>query len=201
MFPRRTQLSHQGWLSLGATLFLSVALAACGGGGGGTAPALRGPAVTLSIQPTTIAVGQTGTLMWSTTGASTCSASGAWSGSEATTGTQMVTPTTAGSNTYTLTCTAPSGSGYGGGGSGSTAMSVILTINAVVVTAYVSTSLVADTAGGTATSTDAHLVNPWGIVFGPGAPVWVANNHSETSTLYDGSGKAQPAGGPATFGL
>jgi len=37
-------------------------------------------------------------------------------------------------------------------------------------------------------STDTHLVNPWGIVFATGAPVWVANNATQTSTLYDGSG-------------
>jgi uncharacterized protein (TIGR03118 family) len=36
------------------------------------------------------------------------------------------------------------------------------------------------------------LKNPWGVVFGPSTPVWVANNHSETSTLYDGNGKPQP---------
>jgi uncharacterized protein (TIGR03118 family) len=40
-------------------------------------------------------------------------------------------------------------------------------------------------------SIDPNLVNPWGIVFGPG-PVWIANNHSQTSTLYDGNGAIQP---------
>ena len=57
----------------------------------------------------------------------------------------------------------------------------------------------------TAATTDANLVNPWGIVFAPGAPVWVANNRTQTSTLYDGTGLRQtrvvniPAGlnGPA----
>jgi uncharacterized protein (TIGR03118 family) len=34
------------------------------------------------------------------------------------------------------------------------------------------------------------------VVFGPGAPVWVANNHSESSTLYDGNGHPQPAATP-----
>jgi uncharacterized protein (TIGR03118 family) len=33
-------------------------------------------------------------------------------------------------------------------------------------------------------------------VFGPTTPVWVANNHTETSTLYDGNGKPQPAAKP-----
>jgi uncharacterized protein (TIGR03118 family) len=43
----------------------------------------------------------------------------------------------------------------------------------------------------TAATTDAHLVNPWGIVFAPGAPVWVANNATQSATLYDGTGRQQ----------
>jgi uncharacterized protein (TIGR03118 family) len=39
---------------------------------------------------------------------------------------------------------------------------------------------------------DANLVNAWGVVFNPEAVVWIANNHTGTSTLYDGTGKAAP---------
>jgi hypothetical protein len=35
---------------------------------------------------------------------------------------------------------------------------------------------------------DGDLVNPWGIAFNPNGPVWVADNHSGLSTLYDGAG-------------
>jgi uncharacterized protein (TIGR03118 family) len=42
-----------------------------------------------------------------------------------------------------------------------------------------------------AISTDSHLVNPWGIVMAPGAPVWVADNGSQTSTVYDGKGAVE----------
>jgi len=35
---------------------------------------------------------------------------------------------------------------------------------------------------------DVNLTNPWGIVFAPGAPVWIVNNGSNTSTVYDGLG-------------
>jgi uncharacterized protein (TIGR03118 family) len=42
-----------------------------------------------------------------------------------------------------------------------------------------------------AASTDPKLKNPWGIVFAPNAPVWVANNGTQTSTLYDGTGRVQ----------
>ncbi len=39
---------------------------------------------------------------------------------------------------------------------------------------------------------DAHLVNPWGIAFNPNGFVWIANNGTSTSTLYDGNGKPSP---------
>jgi uncharacterized protein (TIGR03118 family) len=35
---------------------------------------------------------------------------------------------------------------------------------------------------------DASLRNPWGIVFNPNGAVWIANNKTNTSTLYDGTG-------------
>jgi uncharacterized protein (TIGR03118 family) len=74
---------------------------------------------------------------------------------------------------------------------------------------YVATSLVSDvnTASNPYSSPniDAHLVNAWGIAFNPQGFVWVANNATSTSTLYDGNGVPQslvvaiPAGtaGPA----
>jgi len=40
--------------------------------------------------------------------------------------------------------------------------------------------------------TDPHLKNPWGVAFNPFGYAWVANNHTGTSTLYDGRGKANP---------
>jgi uncharacterized protein (TIGR03118 family) len=53
---------------------------------------------------------------------------------------------------------------------------------------------------------DARLINAWGIAFNPQGVVWVANNATSTSTLYDGTGVPQslvvsiPAGiaGPAS---
>src|SRR4051812_28163457 len=48
---------------------------------------------------------------------------------------------------------------------------------------YVETPVVSDQPG-VAPVTDSHLVNPWGIAFGPTTPLWVANNGTSTSTLY-----------------
>jgi uncharacterized protein (TIGR03118 family) len=70
-------------------------------------------------------------------------------------------------------------------------MSATLTINPA--SAFTFTTLVSDTSSNGALVVDPNLKNPWGIVFGPTTPVWVANNHTDTSTLYDGNGKPQPA--------
>ncbi|HEY2748590.1 MAG TPA: hypothetical protein VGL86_28410, partial [Polyangia bacterium] len=39
--------------------------------------------------------------------------------------------------------------------------------------------------------TDPNLVNPWGVAHSPSSPWWVANNGSNTATLYLGDGTAQ----------
>lgn len=49
--------------------------------------------------------------------------------------------------------------------------------------AYVAEPIVSDQPG-VAPVTDPHLVNPWGISFGPTTPLWVSNNGTSTSTLY-----------------
>ncbi|RZI40687.1 TIGR03118 family protein [Herbaspirillum sp. HC18] len=42
-----------------------------------------------------------------------------------------------------------------------------------------------------AENTDSNLINAWGIAFNPFAFVWVADNGTGVSTLYDGTGKPQ----------
>src|SRR6476659_10426594 len=39
--------------------------------------------------------------------------------------------------------------------------------------------------------TDKNLSNGWGVAFNPQGFVWVADNHTGKSTLYDGNGKPQ----------
>jgi uncharacterized protein (TIGR03118 family) len=60
----------------------------------------------------------------------------------------------------------------------------------VMTSAFTTTALVTDQSSGAA-HTDTHLVNAWGIAFNPTAFVWVANNGTATSTLYDGNGVPQ----------
>lgn len=63
------------------------------------------------------------------------------------------------------------------------------------VTGYTVNALVSDQMGA-APTTDTNLVNPWGIVAGPTSPWWVANNVTNTSTLYNGAGQPFPPASP-----
>jgi hypothetical protein len=85
----------------------------CTGNGGSaqqsaTVTVLAPPTVTLSAGPTSIASGGSSTLTWSSTSATSCSASGGWTGTKATSGTVKVAPTS--TATYTLSCTGNDGS-------------------------------------------------------------------------------------------
>jgi Domain of unknown function (DUF4874)/Domain of unknown function (DUF4832) len=84
-------------------------------GGGTSTPAsfaIQSPAPTVSLTASTSAVfvGQPLVLTWSSTNATGCTASRAWSGPEAASGMATVTPVSSGSLTYTLSCTGSGGS-------------------------------------------------------------------------------------------
>ena len=98
------------------TLIFSIfVFTACGGGGGGggggstpeTPP--QNVTITFTISATQINLGQSVTLNWSSQNASSCTASGDWSGSKPTSGSETLTPDSAGQKTYTLTCSSSSG--------------------------------------------------------------------------------------------
>jgi uncharacterized protein (TIGR03118 family) len=55
---------------------------------------------------------------------------------------------------------------------------------------YAQTDLVSDQSG--ATLLDHNLKNPWGLAFGPSTPAWVANNGTDTATLYRGAAGSSP---------
>jgi hypothetical protein len=65
------------------------------------------PTVSISASPTSITAGNSSTLTWSSTNATTCTASGSWSGTQSTSGTLSVSPST--TSTYTLSCTGTGG--------------------------------------------------------------------------------------------
>jgi hypothetical protein len=78
-----------------------------------TAPANNGtttpkPTITFSASPTTVNVGGVSTLSWNSTNATSCTASGAWSGSKPTSGSQSTGALRA-ATTYSLSCTGNGG--------------------------------------------------------------------------------------------
>jgi uncharacterized protein (TIGR03118 family) len=77
-----------------------------------------------------------------------------------------------------------------GGGGGSAAGNQMV---AQTTSGFADTALVSDKSGVVATNTtiDANLSNPWGVAIAPGLPFWIANNNSNDSTLYSGTGAIQ----------
>ena len=90
------------------------------------------PTVSLSADPTAIQAGQGVRLTWSSTGATACTGSGGWTGSQSTSGTSVAKGPLSADTTFTLVCTGPGGTsapasvkitvtppsgGSGGGGS------------------------------------------------------------------------------------
>lgn len=67
------------------------------------------PTVLLTASPQTVTQGGTTTLTWTSTNATTCEASQGWSGTVATSGSQIVTPS--GTTTYHIDCFGPGGVG------------------------------------------------------------------------------------------
>jgi hypothetical protein len=88
-------------------------------------PQVAPPAPTLTLSAASVVVGSSSTLTWSSVNATSCAATGSWSGPQATSGSMPEMPATAGSYTYTLTCSNTAGM--------STASSVTLTVTPVVV--------------------------------------------------------------------
>jgi len=108
-------LTTTHWPRLLLGLLLAGGLAACDSNTNpdpddGPAPPAA-PTVTLGATPNAIALGAATTLTWSSTDATACTASGAWTGNRAATGSEASTPTAIGPAAYTLTCTGPGGSG------------------------------------------------------------------------------------------
>ncbi|HET8991847.1 MAG TPA: discoidin domain-containing protein [Candidatus Saccharimonadales bacterium] len=96
------------------------------------------PTVSFSASPTQISAGQSASLNWSSTNATTCTASGSWSGTQSTSGSLTVSPTV--TSTYYLNC---SGNG--------------VTVTATPVTITVAT--VSTSGGGTTTAASGCTYN------------------------------------------
>ena len=95
-----------------AETIVALALSACGSGGGGSGgdDPVPAPTVSLSASSTNVAAGATVQLTWSSTNASSCAASGGWTGAQATSGSAQVGPVMQ-TSTFGLSCTGSGGNG------------------------------------------------------------------------------------------
>jgi len=109
------QFSPRAFFAVGLVGLLAGCGGGYGGGGGSNPPA----SLTISIEPSTITLGQSATITWNSN--APCTASGDWSGSKSMSGTEVVTPSATGSFTYTLVCR---GEGYGSSERESTTLTV-----------------------------------------------------------------------------
>ncbi len=94
------------------TLFLILfLLTSCGGGGGeGSISNNPAPEINLSVSKTNLLVPGNTTLQWSSNNATSCSATGDWSGTYGTSGTEVINISTFGTKNFILTCEGPGGS-------------------------------------------------------------------------------------------
>jgi hypothetical protein len=114
----------------------SLVIISCGGGGGGggegpTTPTTPAPTVNLSAEPTSVLLNNTSTLTWSSSYATSCS--GSWTTQTDTSGSEAVTISTVGNNSFSISCT-----GDGGSRSASVTVEGYRNTDGVVVDGYIS---------------------------------------------------------------
>ncbi len=109
-------MNSQDWVfrvrAVAAVTAMSFLVIGCGGSGGDSSspvPAPPLPTVSLSANPPSVASGRASTLTWSSSDATSCVASGAWSGSKALSGSES-TGTLTRSSEFSLSCTGSGGS-------------------------------------------------------------------------------------------
>jgi hypothetical protein len=141
----------------------------------GSAPA----APALSLTPTSIAVNGSTTISWSSVGATSCTASGSWSGTLAASGSEKITPKVVGTETFTLTCSNL------GGPSAATSVSLSVT-PALVAPAAPTLTLAAPSVPASTTTTIT-----WSSV---NATACAASGNANTVALGSWEGSLAPSG-------
>ena len=97
--------------ALSATATFTLTCTGLGGSGSQSATVTvnaPAPTVTLTANPLTVSSGGSSTLTWSSTNATSCTASGGWTGAKATSGSQS-TGSLSATTSFTLTCSGPGG--------------------------------------------------------------------------------------------
>ncbi len=120
------------------SIFLLTACGGGGGGGGGGTPAILAKITSFIADITSAEVGSSVTLTWASTDSTSCAASGAWSGSKASSGTETVTIENVGNLSFNLNCT---GSG-GSSGISTVTVEAYRNVQGIVADGYISNSSV-----------------------------------------------------------
>ena len=164
-------------------------ITSCGGGGGGGG-AVQVIAATISSFVSSISSSEVGddvTLTWSSANATGCTASGDWSGTKSTSGSEIVTITKPGVNSFSLTCTGE------GGSSGARNISIdgYRNITGVTVDGYMSgaTIFIDEDANylqdSGESSTSSGTSGAFTIKFGNGALISLGGQDADTQTQLD----------------
>ncbi len=100
-------------LRLSIFLIALLVISGCGGGGGGgepSTPSVPSASITMSISAPEIYISGDLTITWSTSNATSCTASGDWTGAKSLSGEETLSFTVAGQKSFTLTCQNSAGS-------------------------------------------------------------------------------------------
>jgi cellulase/cellobiase CelA1 len=143
------------------------------------------PTVALTVDPSSIALGQAATLSWSTTNATACTATGAWTGARPLGGSLSVSPTSAGAWTYGLTCTGPGGT---------TDRAATLTVSAAPVVTVFPAQIQTSSDWGAGYCVNATVTNTT-----PARVVWAADVAVQGTITNVWSATASAAGGTVRF--
>ena len=171
------------------TLTALFIVTSCGGGGGGGGSPVQLIAATISSLATSNSSTEVGTsveLSWSSSNASSCSASGSWSGSKPTSGSETVEISTPGDSTFSLTCI-----GEGGNASRSITVEGYRNIIGITVDGYISgASIFIDTDSDYAldsmeTSTTSSTDGSFTIKYGNGVLASLGGQDVDTQTQLD----------------
>ena len=120
-------------------IFITSFIVSCGGGGGGgggsSSPNVPLPTINLSSQIDVVLIGSNTTITWSSTNATSCSAS--WTSQTSTSGSEEVTISNPGNNNFAITC-----SGSGGSSSESITIEGYRVTDGVTVDGYISNATI-----------------------------------------------------------
>jgi hypothetical protein len=145
-------MTRCAWRPIVFSTLIGVLAAGCGGGGGNGGTAVPA-APTLTLAASSIVTGSSTIITWSSAGATSCTASGSWSGTLAASGSQTITPAAEGTYTYELSCADSAGS--------SKTSSVTLTALHAMSYSSLNYQFTTGIAAQTVTSPNSALTNWW----------------------------------------